>query len=329
MNAGLYRSIARYFFVFYILLHKVFWTKILIVNTTEGFFKDPSYKAVAVLSIISVNTLLMIFATTASFVSNNSHTVYATGENTTQSSSPSTAKTNDVSTIIAAVTAVAAIAAIIFGLIQYGKGQTTQRQRVLFELVKELNDSPDMKLAKEILGYGLVNNPNENWRHEAEPGYYCKQRLTEFLVEKRLDDPGALEIRNSFDSFIVFLGKIGYSLKVGAIKRSELVYFHYYIRKTIDTPEVTRYIARSQFPLYFVLLREATTQRRLKGLSKRLPTFRRYVSSYFVRQPPKDVLRAYRHFTASDDIELADLMTEELKKYVDERKEREGSRKKI
>jgi hypothetical protein len=58
----------------------------------------------------------------------------------------------------------------------------------------------------------------------------------EFLKEptKGLDDPGMLEIKDSLDSFIVFLGKVGYSLDVGAIELAEIIYFQYWIHKTLE-----------------------------------------------------------------------------------------------
>lgn len=54
---------------------------------------------------------------------------------------------------VAAAAAATAVGGVAWGVYQYRKGQITQRQQVLFELVKELNESPDMRLAKEILGY--------------------------------------------------------------------------------------------------------------------------------------------------------------------------------
>lgn len=53
------------------------------------FKEDTHYKTVANLSIISVTTLLMIFAGTASFISNNYHPVYAAAKNGTKTTSSS------------------------------------------------------------------------------------------------------------------------------------------------------------------------------------------------------------------------------------------------
>jgi len=161
---------------------------------------------------------------------------------------------------IALATASAALGGVLWGVYQYGKAQVTQRQAVLFEHIKELNQSKDLILAKQILGYGHVKKPKYGWKHKGDPNYYS-DHLGEILRNKeRVDDDGELEIKDSIDSFIVFLGKVGYSLKVGAIKRHEIIYFQYWIHKTIKNKMVQDYINQpdNEFPLYQMLLKELT-----------------------------------------------------------------------
>jgi hypothetical protein len=115
-----------------------------------------------------------------------------------------------------------------------------------------------MILAKEILGYGYVRNTKYNWKQH-DPRYYSADKLGEILKndnEKTFDDPGELEIRDSFDFFIVFLGKIGYSLKVGALKRHEILFFNYYIDKATKNNAVEQYTTTNEFPLYRILVGE-------------------------------------------------------------------------
>ena len=60
----------------------------------KDFFKDSNSKKLAMLSIISVTTLLMILSGTASFVSINYHTVYAAAKNATKTTSSSSTGAN-------------------------------------------------------------------------------------------------------------------------------------------------------------------------------------------------------------------------------------------
>lgn len=175
---------------------------------------------------------------------------------------------------IALATALAAMGGVFWGVYQYGKAQVTQRQAVLFELIKELNESPDLILAKQLLGYGHVKKPNDVWKHKGDLNYYS-DHLKEILGKKQRvdDDDGEIEIRDSIDSFIVFLGKVGYSLKVGAIKRNEIIYFQYWIHKTIENDVLQGYInlEGNEFPLYQMLLKELTKSDILRKWRKSYP----------------------------------------------------------
>jgi len=87
-------------------------------------------------------------------------------------------------------------------------------------LEKEFNESRDMNFAREILTYGHLRVGKESWKFPAE--YYSLENLKDILKnddEKHFTDPGELEVRDSFQTFIIFLGKLGYLLKVGTIKK--------------------------------------------------------------------------------------------------------------
>jgi hypothetical protein len=158
---------------------------------------------------------------------------------------------------IAAVTAAAGIGGILWGVYQYRQGQAAKRQEVLFLLVKEFNESENLHYAKQILGYNSVKVKDKN--NQDKYHRYSIEQLGQILKndkEKSFNDPGELDIRDSFDNFIVFLGKIGYSLKVGAIKRHEILFFKYYIDKAKNNDAVERYSKTNEFPLYRILLNE-------------------------------------------------------------------------
>jgi hypothetical protein len=176
----------------------------------------------------------------------------------------------DYTNIIAAAAAAPAIFGVLWGVYQYTKGQTTTRQKVLFKAIKEFNESKEMQIAKDVLSYGYVRRPKEkkkeNDQHQYILTYYSKTNLETILRSPKKDttmdyvtDPAEIDIRNSFDSLIVFLGKIGYLLGVRAITLDETLYFQYYIHKTHKDKEfqaVQEYIDNYDFPLYKILIEE-------------------------------------------------------------------------
>ena len=84
---------------------------------------------------------------------------------------------------VAAVTAGLAAAGVLWGVYQYRKGQITQRQGVLFQVIKEFNEPHEMILAKEILGYGYVRHLKDCW--EKDLSYYSKDNLGTILRNHR------------------------------------------------------------------------------------------------------------------------------------------------
>jgi hypothetical protein len=172
---------------------------------------------------------------------------------------------------VATATAAAALGGVLWGVYQYSKARITARQQVLFEAIKDFNESKQMKIAKDILGYGNVRKENrkDGWEHPDT--YYTKDNLAQILrilppgteVEK-----GEKDIRDSFDALIVFLGKIGYLLMVGAITQDETLYFRYYIQKIQNDRNVKEYAEKYEFPLYMILIDELKKSRRFSKFRK-------------------------------------------------------------
>lgn len=174
---------------------------------------------------------------------------------------------------VALATVLAAMIPVFLGIRQYAKGQVTQRQQVLFGLIDELNKSPALEPAKRLLGYDYVETPkplNKTRNPEGPACCYFVETLSFLRNYKkdssdkkdsrdspvRIDDAGELQVKESLDSFIVFLGKVGYSLSIGALSLNEITYFQYYIGKTRTNVIVKDYIRNNEFPLYMVLLKE-------------------------------------------------------------------------
>jgi hypothetical protein len=58
-----------------------------------------------------------------------------------------------------------------------------------------------------------------------------------------------IAIRMSFDSLLDFFVKLEYLLSMNLIKKSELEYFNYYIRKTAENGAAVSYMKAYKFPL--------------------------------------------------------------------------------
>jgi|SRR5215216_276525 len=172
---------------------------------------------------------------------------------------------------VATATAAAAVGGVLWGVYQYAKRRITARQQVLFEVIKEFNESDQIKIAKDILGYGNVRKENKKPNWKQPDSYYNKTHLDQILriIPAATEvEQGEKDIRDSFDSLIVFLGKIGYLLMVGAITRDETLYFRYYIQKIQADPNVRKYAKDYEFPLYRILLDELKKSHRLSKFHK-------------------------------------------------------------
>lgn len=58
-----------------------------------------------------------------------------------------------------------------------------------------------------------------------------------------------IAIRMSFDSLLDFFVKLEYLLSLNLIKKTEMEYFDYYIKKTVENAAVVRYMKTYKFPL--------------------------------------------------------------------------------
>jgi len=163
---------------------------------------------------------------------------------------------NDIVAWGTAGAALVALAGVFWGIYQYTKGLKIQRQQVLFGLIKELNDNEKLDYAKQLLGYGHVlyqrdsKDPNTRRDYKVDDLIFLKN------PKEYKDDEGEIEIKDSLDSFIVFLGTVGYSLQVGAIAANEVTYFQYWIHRTIDNQGVMNYASSKEFPLFLILVKE-------------------------------------------------------------------------
>lgn len=140
-----------------------------------------------------------------------------------------------------------------------------------------------MRIAKEILDDCVYEDPeeilydsgilkeNENKIKELEKpiSYYSKGHLDHILrghFDSEITDTGELKIRDSFDSFLEFYGKLGYLLHVGLIQQKELSFFDYFeriFRNDIPTIQnesndnaVIHYVKVYEFRLFTLLLYE-------------------------------------------------------------------------
>jgi hypothetical protein len=160
------------------------------------------------------------------------------------------------------IAGVAAVGTVIWAIYQYSRGLVIQRQKVLFDHIEDLNKPGEFDLAKKLLGYGFVEIPNGAVYYSVDDESRKDFKELQFLKTFKKDsiyvipNPDELKIKESLDSFIAFIGKVGYSLSVGAIAPNEIIYFQYWISKIISNPTVTGYISNNEFPLYTVLLKE-------------------------------------------------------------------------
>ena len=154
-----------------------------------------------------------------------------------------------------AITGLSGIFGLFWGIYRYREGQNMKRKEVLFELIKEYDD-PDslMNLAIHLLDDHVVPSKNE-WMHRGL--YYCNANFNLILRDHKnssIDDPGEMAIRESFDSLLEFFGKLGYLLKVGIIKKDEILYFQYTLNQLKNDPYVKLYTKTYNFQLYEELL---------------------------------------------------------------------------
>jgi hypothetical protein len=168
----------------------------------------------------------------------------------------STAEPNSTSLQIASLlTALVGIVGLIFGIYQYGQAQKVKRQQILFELIHEYNYSEEQRLAKRILDDFYVDKDlkKRGIQFKQPNEYYYVSHLGQILRwhgRESIEDPGEEVIRESFDALLEFFGKLEYLLELGLIKKNELLYFDYFLRKTLDNEAVRKYARDYPVPLY-------------------------------------------------------------------------------
>lgn len=161
--------------------------------------------------------------------------------------------------MLTALSIIIATCAIVFGIYQYTKDQMIRRKDTVLPLISEFEDpSNNMYLAKELLdsfkyGVGL------KWKEQVYADYQVyhideKEIFRHHDDTNPINDMGEIEIRKSFDAIFDFFGKLGYLLNIGLLKKEELEYFQYYIKKAKDSESVGYYLSNYDFDLYHILL---------------------------------------------------------------------------
>lgn len=145
----------------------------------------------------------------------------------------------------------------IFGIITYIQNRVLKRQEIILPLMREFEESPRLKTAKDILeDKPLYPNSRMGWNIDIDD-YYTRIHLKDILRprdERPVQDKGENEIRESFDALLDFFGKLGYLLDIEVISRKEIRFFLYFIKKTKDEEAVIDYVKKYEFQMFPVLL---------------------------------------------------------------------------
>lgn len=163
----------------------------------------------------------------------------------------------EITDIITAVASVFAAGAVGTGVYQYKKDQIHRRKETLFLLIDEFDDGEHkMTIAKALLdGFKYKRG---YWENPTTIKYeYYGMDVPEIFRHHYPDpiyDDGEMKIRDSFDSILDFFGKLGYLLEVGLLKKNEIQYFEYHIKKAAMSENVGNYVSNYNFPLYLKLL---------------------------------------------------------------------------
>ena len=156
------------------------------------------------------------------------------------------------------------IVTFIWGVYEYRKNRILKRQEILFDLIKEFDKDLDtqpnkMKYAKDLLDDFTILVDDKPY-HSSElkeilryHGYRAGDDY-EPIDSKKIDDHGEIEIRASFDELLNYFGKLGYLLDRGLIKKGEIRYFEYYIKRAVKNEAVMRYSRLYEFENFALLL---------------------------------------------------------------------------
>ena len=154
------------------------------------------------------------------------------------------------------------IVTFIWGVYEYRKNRILKRQEILFVLIQEFDKDLDtqpnkMKDAKTLLDDFNIPKYDKSYKHENLKEilrYHGKREDDDYDLDGNVDDAGEIEIRASFDELLNYFGKLGYLLDRGLIKKDEIRYFEYYIKKAVKNEAVMRYARLYEFENFALLL---------------------------------------------------------------------------
>ena len=173
------------------------------------------------------------------------------------------------------------IATFLWGVYEYRKNRILKRQEILFDLIEEFDrrsetEPTKIKIAKDLLDDLTIDeNLYNQWKSmkpehskDLEPrGYYHISnmgRILKYHGKRNDDDYNAIDgiiidygeriIRECFDELLNYFGKLGYLLDRELIKKNEIKYFDYYIKKAVQNEAVMRYARLYEFENFGLLL---------------------------------------------------------------------------
>ena len=155
------------------------------------------------------------------------------------------------------------IVTFIWGVYEYRKNRILKRQEILFGLIQEFDKDLDtqpnkMKDAKILLDDFNIDKYGKSYEHENMKEilrYHGKREDDDYdPIDRKVDDKGEIEIRASFDELLNYFGKLGYLLDRGLVKKDEIRYFEYYIKKAVKNEAVMRYARLYEFENFALLL---------------------------------------------------------------------------
>ncbi|MGQ0376682.1 MAG: hypothetical protein ACT4OW_04155 [Nitrososphaerota archaeon] len=158
----------------------------------------------------------------------------------------------DIFVLLEAIALGASAGSLIYAM---HKEQKVKRRDEATNLINKYHDSEKMQYALRILDdYNL--EPKEKWDHAH--GYYHKENLGTILRDHKVDpiyDEGEVEIRDSFDIFLDFIGNLEPYIKSGIIKRNDFGSFQYYLDIANNDPNIKKYAEIYRFANYKIAMK--------------------------------------------------------------------------
>jgi hypothetical protein len=163
-----------------------------------------------------------------------------------------------------------------FGIFSYFRNELERRKQTIFPLIEEFNTDRKLFVAKSLLDnysfrrevlarFSFTQNfdvPDEAYikrgsiMAEGKGGFIAEYEnpkdLKHILRNHEDGDVTAsdeIAIRMCFDSLLDFFVKLEYLLSMDLIKKTEMEYFDYYLKKTADNAAVVGYMKTYKFPL--------------------------------------------------------------------------------